>query len=313
MPNDNKLSKQIFRLLLLFVMFIFSHFVMWNVYVVKAEASCQQGADIDAHVLTSKRDIVNSKLELLKRMIYESSTARRIEKSGNEDALSSLEAAKAIHAESSSMYEQGCLLDAENELNEALHQFQSASRFAVDKQRFDAIAKQRYKQLRDRLRIFSEAYSNSTIDNNTDAAGFIDMEMIHQLENQAHKLAEQGDFNSANKSLEEAVYLLEKALVTALHEKTLVHELRFDSVEEEYSYVLETNHSYQKLLKSILTRLEPDSPRYVSLEQLEKLNERALTAAYDNVVAGDVEQAIAILDKGNIRLIQSLSGSGLVQ
>lgn len=310
--TKKKPGRQFLRFLFFFLMFLISHLVVWNVYDVHAaDIDCREVSDADEY--ESKKSLIESKLGLLNRMLYKSSSAQRILEGENTEALTALNEAKNIHNKAKEMYASGCVLQAEEQLNEGLKQFQNASRHAVNKKRFDAVAKQRYEHLLQHIKTFSEA--NDRLELNIDSANpsEVNKEQITDLVSQAVTMAEQNDYKDANEILARAVYILEQGLASALHNKTLVHELEFESIEEEYEYALETNRNYQKLLELVLTKLEPESPRQISMTRLHEFNEQILAVATHNVEAGNIEQALVVLDKGNIRLIQSLSGVGLLQ
>ena len=110
-----------------------------------------------------------------------------------------------------------------------------------------------------------------------------------------------------------AVQMIENALTVALDKETLIHELKFDSIEEEYAYALETNRSYKKLLNMVLENMDESSPNHASMEKLVRGNEELLTEANANVASGKMEQALVIIDNGNITLIRTLSATGLGQ
>ena len=84
----------------------------------------------------------------------------------------------------------------------------------------------------------------------------------------AEALAQKGDYLAANKHLFQAANLVEAALTRARDKETLVHQLKFETPEDEYAYELQRNNSNQ-LLIVVVKRKKP--PQGTNIKYIEKL------------------------------------------
>ena len=261
----------------------------------------------------SKYPVVESKIKLLHKIVHDSATAQRIIDSENSKAIALLKITRETLAHSITLFDSGCIDASEQKLNDGLQLAQTASRYVVDNQRAAELSRQRYENLNERTTIFRDAYNRMLMDKDAETENSLDENRLLKLISSAEKLAQKNDYKQANIAMIKAVQMIENALTVALDKETLIHELKFDSIEEEYAYALETNRSYKKLLNMVLENLDESSPNHASMEKLVRGNEELLTEANANVASGKMEQALVIIDNGNITLIRTLSFTGLGQ
>lgn len=271
------------------------------------------GEAVDAQQSESEYHVVESKLKLLQNIVYESSTAKRIEASDNTKAVALLKLAREALALSNKLIEQGCISTTEQSLNDGLQYFQTASRYVVDSRRAENVADKTYEQLAERLDTFRKVYERVQRDKGKDKVNILDENQLQSLTNTAENLARKKDYMQANIAMRKAVNMIESALTLALDKETIVHELKFDSIEDEYAYLMETNNSYKKLLNTVLENLDASNSKHASLAKLLKMNEVLLSESSVNAASGKMEKALANLEEGNITLIHALSFIGFGQ
>ncbi len=256
------------------------------------------------------KDVVESKIKLLHKIVYDSPTAKRIMHSNNEQAIESLENAKEAHKQSINFLNNDCIDITEQKLNEGLLLIQAASHQVVDIQRKNELSRQRYESLSQRITIFQSAYNRIKKDRKNNMIDFLDEKNLEDLVNTAESEVQKNNYEQANMNLLKAVSMLETALTLAQDKETVVHELKFNSPEEEYAYTIETNNSYIKLLNMLFDNIDPTSKKYHSIKAQLENNQNVLKEAENELSSGHINQAIAVLEKGNIQMIRTLSLTG---
>ncbi len=255
--------------------------------------------------------VSSNKSELIEKILYNSSVTKRIESSENEKAIALLEEARKSYLESAKLLEEGRKDAADKKLDDSLRLLQTASSYVTDPNREETIMRQRYEQLGEMFVTFREAYDRIEISNDIDTDSSLDNEHLHNLVAQANEFERNKNYSQAAATMEEAVNLLKMALSTALDKKTIIHEFRFDTVEDEYRYEMEVNQSYIKLLKFILDNLDRSSDRYALIENLLQRNDQILAEANLHVTSGEMKSALASLEQGNIELMRLIRSNGI--
>jgi hypothetical protein len=259
----------------------------------------------------SERSVVKNKIKLLDAIVHGSSTAKRIEKSNNSDAVELLENARTSLQHSNKLYAQGCVEVAERELNKGLKAIETASRVAVNNKRMDKIERQRYENLSNEVSSFREAYDRILKEKKGEADDILDTDAMDDLLRTAGKLAQADDYKQANETMLKAANMIASALVFIRDQETLRYEFKFESIEEEFAYVMKTNQSYTKLLDMVLANKDLSTSVRKSIEKLVKRNEKLRAEADVKLSAGNKEAAIASLNEGTENMIRALRYTGI--
>ena len=138
-----------------------------------------------------------------------------------------------------------------------------------------------------------------------------EMANVSDLRSRAVRMADNENYNDAISLLEEA-YLIKASLLERLrHETTIVYDLNFDTVQDEYRYLINRTYHYLDLVQTALAQTEVDA-------QTRKLTDRYLYDSMLNLeVAEDFEshgqfsEAIPVLDKAITRLLAVLKILGI--
>lgn len=260
---------------------------------------------------TPQQRLLENKLKLLEKLIYDNPAVQRIEGSDNAEAKALLQTARAAHERAGSELALARLDKCESYLNEGLRAISDASR-RVSAATSDASAAQtRYQELHARVQSFKEAFARVTTDKGSQVSGVLDDTRVQQLTDEAQRLSEERRYRDAADRLNEAAKLLEAALAEALHQKTLVYALKFNSPEEEYAYEVERNRSHMMLIKLLLARESlPTGSREYILSMVDQSEKRRLEAQ-SLAAHGETDKAIAMMEDATKSLVQALRSGGM--
>jgi len=261
---------------------------------------------------TSMRTLA-SKLQLLGRLVRGDDLVRRVTESDDEEAKNILNRAQELWQLADASFANGDNEAAGSYASEGLAAVTAVSRRVADAGRRAAEDRTRYEKMRRRVLSFSEAFQRVVLEKQGQSvAGLLNMQEVTRLLNEAERYAGNGDYNYAIEHVGHASDLVETALAKARDRDTLLHELKFNTPEDEYEYEKQRNMSYRMLI-DILEREKGDNPE--GLEMIRTAveeNMRIREEAEGLVQGGDVRAAISRLEQGTESLARVLRMSGLV-
>jgi len=260
----------------------------------------------------ARSNAVSRKVDLLGRLVQNSSAAARIENSDNDDAKALLQQARSAWENAVIKLEVMNIDQAEISAKEGLIIMTRASRAVADTARLKNERLARYKQLRERIDSFTDAFQRIESEKQESISYLLDMENIEKTMNQAEKLAKENNYTEANKLLAGAADSVELALAKARHKETLLHELKFNSLEEEFAYEKQRNHSYMLLADLIKKKKKVEEKRLQEFQSSLDENEKMRRKADDMARNGNIEGAIRALENGTQNLARTLRASGVV-
>jgi len=260
----------------------------------------------------ARSNAVSRKVDLLGRLVQNSSAAARIENSDNDDAKALLKQARSAWENAVIKLEVMNIDQAEISAKEGLIIMTRASRAVADTARLKNERLARYKQLRERIDSFTDAFQRIASEKQESISYLLDMENIEKTMNQADKLAKENNYTEANKLLAGAADSVELALAKARHKETLLHELKFNSLEEEFAYEKQRNHSYMLLADLIKEKKKVEEKRLQEFQSSLDENEKMRRKADDMARNGNIEGAIRALENGTQNLARTLRASGVV-
>jgi len=207
------------------------------------------GATADAEVCTgedaNRSSQIEQKVVLLQRLVEDSEPLRRAERSGNLEALESIDKARQALSGARKALDEGCISDASVLSSEGLKLATTAFRQSAPESR----------QMRDN---YEAAIQQATIfmlsleSQSTEMLGLGDEDLvgIERQINRAKSLASDGAFEDATQLLVPVNDRLHRRLLRILDNKTLYYEKNFASSADEYSYLKEQYDGYLLLLQS---------------------------------------------------------------
>jgi tetratricopeptide (TPR) repeat protein len=260
--------------------------------------------------LESLRQKAGKKLVLVKRLVTDSPIAGRISAGSSLEAKQLLDKAGSELEKAGELFDSGNFDGADRLLSAALSSVSSASRLVRDTHQQEMNGKQHYEQTRERVVTFSEAFDR-ILDEKQDPALYrlVDREKIAGMLRMAEQHARQGEYQSANSILHEAAATVEHALSMARDKETLLHELKFDSPEDEFDYEMQRNRSYELLIGMMEIKHEGSAIQHFrsAVERNRELRVEAEKLAKN----GDYGQAIGMLEESTQQLARTLRMSGL--
>lgn len=254
---------------------------------------------------------LSRKLTLLERMVNESPTAKRAHKDdgpANEFVLQARESlALARESMADKRYD-----DAESNIKRGFQLMARASRTLGKPQATAAAQKQKYSRLRERVVTFTQALERVYKEKGIDGMGEqADLQILRHGIEEAATLAESKDYSDANRSLSSMAEMVEIALTRARHQETLLHELTFESPDEEYAYEKGRNKSYEMLIGLLRNKPEVDETKLRFFSKIVAQNDEVKARADNMAADGDMKGAIAHLEHGTERLAKALRALGL--
>lgn len=137
------------------------------------------------------------------------------------------------------------------------------------------------------------------------------LQRVSELRNQAARLAGDESFDEAINLLEQAYRQKVLLLDQFDHETTIVYDLKFETIQDEYQYMINRTYHYLDLVQMALSKSEID-------EQTRKLTDDYLYRSMLNLenaenleVQGQFSEAIPILDKSINQLSAVLKMLGI--
>jgi hypothetical protein len=273
-----------------------------------ATAAAAEGPETDH---TDKRRLLESKLALLARLVYRTPSVKRIEDSDDSEAKTLLDAARASLDKAKATLALGDLQVAESHLDQGLRRISAAARRSVQTLRDEDSAEKRYRQLKERVSSFRQAFEAVAPDRQAEAASLMDEAHLQELVSQAESLAADHRYSQAVTRLTEAAGIVEAALAKARDKETLIYTLEFESPEEEYAYEVERNRSHMMLVELLLAKRSITKPARGYILSMVEENEKLRVEAESLAENGETEKAIAKLEDATKGLVQALRIGGM--
>ena len=260
--------------------------------------------------LASQQKVLENKLTLIQRML-EGQSAQRVYAADNSAALEKLNAAQAAYAQAVSAHDRQQIAKASYHADEALRLGGQAIREVAHRSADTGQWVEQYKDVHERVRAYHQAYARVLSDNSRTNSAAIPEDELNQLTVEAEKLARGGDYEQAVMKLSALAAKLEVELVRLRHQQTLIHELKFETIEEEYVYERERNRSYAMLLQMAISQLEVHPAAAIPPPKILQANESERERAESAARAGDAVQALKIIEAATNSMVQALRKTGM--
>ena len=187
---------------------------------------------------------LSAKLDLLDRLVHEEELVKRISGSSDEEAKQLLAEAQNLWEQAELGFEAGNHATAAEYADRGLKAVSIASRRVVDTGRRAVADRARYEMLRKRVLGFTEAFQRVVIEKpGQQIAGLLDHDEVSRLLHEADQQVVVGNYIQAIERAATAAESVEQALAAARKQDTLFHELKFNTLEDEYDYEKQRNKS----------------------------------------------------------------------
>lgn len=258
-----------------------------------------------------RQDQIEMRLRSVGRLIGQSSVSRRIEASGNAEALErrarareayrraleardavNLEEAERLLAESSKLMFEAVRLADRNRVNE-------------DKERAD------FSTRRESVKSLLAAQRRISAEKSEIANAAETSRAIEELLGEADRLAAAKQWPKARAALNKA-YLVAKAAVSSMRAgSTLVHSLNFATPEEEYRYELDRNDTHLMLVKVLAGEKAKLQQGSAMREKFARKAAELRRQAEEASAAGDYAGAIRLLEDSTRQLVREIRSLGV--
>lgn len=270
------------------------------------------GAQADGSDVAAMRAL-SSKLQLLGRLVHGEDLVRRVAASDDDAAREALSRAQELWQLADASFAVGDNDAAADYAGEGLTAVTAVSRMVVDTQRRHSEDKARYETMRRRVLSFTEAFQRVVLEKQDRAiAGLLNQPEVTRLLGEAEQYASRDDYTHAIEHVTHASDLVETALARARDRDTLLHELKFDTPEDEYSYEQQRNMSYRMLVDILEQEKADNTEGLARIRAAVEENTRIRGEAEGLMKSGDVRAAISKLEEGTEKLARVLRMSGLV-
>lgn len=270
------------------------------------------GTAADAPDMTAVRAL-SSKLQLLGRLVNGDQLVTRVAASDDAEAGDILARAQELWQLADASFATGDNEAADRYASEGLTAVSAVSRLVVNTQRRTGADRARYETMRRRVLDFTEAFQRVVTEKRDPAvAGLLNTQEVTRLLGEAERYAGDGDYTHAIEHATHASDLVETALARARDRDTLVHELKFDTPEDEYDYEKQRNMSYRLLVDILEKEKAGNEDGLAKIRAAVEENSKIREEAEGLVRDGDVRAAISRLEEGTETLARVLRMSGLV-
>lgn len=256
----------------------------------------------------SAENQLKMKLDYAKTVVFESSSARRIEESDNTDARERLSLAQEKYRRARAAQEAQDFAQAEEFVNEALRLVTSASQMLPNTNEQAAKDKSRFNELLTQLETYSTWHQNSSLVNTHPDD---DQKQIQDQTAKAKELANSGDYTKANELLSNLLGAVVMKTNSSLKDKTSTYDLNFSSPEEEYSYELARNEEFLRLIPIAIAQKQPSEGMKSLMEKFIEKSSKLRLEAERQLEQQQTEAAIESMQKSTEELSRAIKLSGV--
>ncbi len=258
-----------------------------------------------------RESTVFNKLKFFSWLVNDSPTMSRILKSDDSEAIKQLENSRRLLQQAQSQYDEGEFLLAEENIAKGIKEMSRVSRKIKDVDRVEKARKKLFHELKQHVQIFADAFERVAKEkNDKHIDAMLDHEKLQKTVDDADALYREGQLALANHMMKQAADIVENAISKARHKDVLVHELSFDSFEDEYVYEKKRNESYVMLISLLQEKQTVSDASRQYVNKIVAANKGVVEQAETYAAKGDAEKAISVLEKGTDKLASALRMSG---
>jgi hypothetical protein len=254
---------------------------------------------------------LTSRLGYVERLLTESSAARKIDESGNPEALD-LKAQAASHFDNARhANDGGDTTTAQAEMKEAIRLMTAAVQAANGDVAVSNKEANDYARRRESVQALASAH-----DRIADEKGEAKANRALQTEVEANlaaadALLAEGKGDAARAKLDTTYELVKLSLEGLRGGDTLVRELKFETKEDEYEYELDRNDTHQMLIQVLLAEKMENSPMRASAEKFIGNARELRSQAEGKAGKKQFEEAIGLLEQSTKELIRAIRSAGV--
>jgi len=244
------------------------------------------------------------------QMVTTSASAKRIEESGNAEAIGMLNDARKQVESAKAELAGGKLEEAMNQVNEGLRLMTAASRAITTESDMASVNhKAKYDELISSLHTYDGSYTRNierAAKTKQPLKSKLDEAQYNRLVKEGQALGGKGDYAAANKSLEKAQALITAVLTDMLHAQTVVYDTKFETPKEEYEYELARVENYEELVPLAIEQKQPAQRTLEMVDEYVKKAAQIKSEGQSIAAKGDYKMAIMAMEAATSNLQQAL-------
>lgn len=249
------------------------------------------------------------------QMVIGSGSAKRIESSGDPQAIAMLADARGQIEAAKASLAGGQLEQAMNQVNDGLRQMTAASRQITTESEMAGVNhKAQYEELSNSLKTYEGSYKK----NSERAAKMkqplkakLDEAEYERLIAEGNSLAGKGDHAAANKSLKKAQAMITSVLTSMLHAQTVTYDKNFETPQEEYEYELARYENYEELIPLAIEQKQPSQRALELVDSFVQKAAKIRDEGKDIAAKGDHKMAIMAIQAATSNLQRALRMVGV--
>ena len=254
---------------------------------------------------------IYNKIKLLDWLVNDSPVTKRIEISNDARAKQQLQRSQEMWEQAVEHNEKGEYDLAEGHINQGLKLMTELSRKVRDEDRVREARVDLYKQVKRHVDMFVVAFDRVAEEKGENQVkDSLDRDQLDKITSKAEMAYENDELVLANHLIRQAADMVDVALSDARHEDVLLHELTFESLEEEYAYEIDRNESYIQLIDLMQKKTAPSQASADYVQKMIDENTKLRQQADVLVSQGNIEQGILVLENGTDKLSRALRLSG---
>lgn len=279
-----------------------------------AAAASEAATPARAPAAAVGRQQVEQKIQFADLFINQSESAKRIQDSGNAEAIALYESARGQFAAARQAFGRSAYGESLGLVDDALRMMSDASR-AIPKEAQIEGQRLRFEELlrgtRDYEASYQRNYDHIVAKKGKGSIQAIDLNQIHQAMDQAQTLANDGQYPPAITLLTETQNTLTTALTHLLDEESITYELTFETLKDEYEHELSRYLSYEELVPLAIEQKQPPKETIEMMNQSVNRAKEIKKLSEPEAAKGNYQEAILMLQGATDHIQRALRVVGV--
>lgn len=278
---------------------------------ISAHHGTLQYAYADVNSTSAQYQRILNKIRLVEVLLTRSEPIQKLDSSPDSQVITQLHDARQSMLLAKNYVADSKLDNAESEVNYAIKLLSSVSGPAVKKQQDSAKLREEYQSIRDRVESFRKALFMICKEKNIDVDAALPAAQFMLLINDAEQLVEKSRVDRAIIKISKAANIVETSLAKIRNNETIIHSLKFASIEEEFQYELERNKSHLMLIDLMLSQRSLNQSLIDLIHGLVADNAKLADRATRLHANDNTDEAKIVLEQGTDKLVQALRKGGM--
>jgi len=254
---------------------------------------------------------MSSRLVYVERLLTESSAARRVDASGNAEAVEMKAQAQAHFDEARKLVDGGDHEAAEAELREAIGLMTAAARKANGDSTVTQKQSDDYGSRKESVQALAKAHDRIATEKGMQEMNRALQEKVDADLAASDKLLSDGKGAEARARLDAAYESVKASLEELRGGDTLVRELNFETPEDEYLYELDRNDTHRMLVEVLLAEKMQASPMRKTADGFIARAGELRQEAEEAAGRKKFEEAIGLLEASTKEFIRAIRSAGV--